>query len=99
MVAQSLYLKAEQTRMGIMTGGRRPGRRRLRRCRRYHTDRLEDLFGGDRARPFARVDRTGLAWFIGKGEVVAITAETATIQKPSGARQTFYRRPRNFKRG
>jgi hypothetical protein len=45
------------------------------------------------------VDRAGLAWFIGKGEVVAITAETATIQKPSRARQTFYRRPRDFKRG
>jgi hypothetical protein len=54
--------------------------------------------GADRFRPFAGVDRAGLAWFIGKGEVVAITAETATIQKPSGARQTFYRRPRDVER-
>jgi hypothetical protein len=60
---------------------------------------MEVLFGADRVRPFARVDRAGLAWFIGKGEVVAITAETATIQKPSGARQTFYRRPGAVMRG
>jgi hypothetical protein len=60
--------------------------------------RAEDLFGADRMRPFARVDRTGVAWFIGKGEVVAITAETTTIQKLSSARQTFYRRPGDAKR-
>jgi hypothetical protein len=59
----------------------------------------EDLFGADRERPFARVDRAGLVWFIGKGEVWAITAETATIQEPSGARQTFYRRPGDVERG
>jgi hypothetical protein len=53
--------------------------------------------GADRVRPFARVDRAGLAWFTGKGEVIAITA--AAIQTPSGARQTFYRRPGEVMRG
>jgi hypothetical protein len=81
-----------------MSESRRPGRRRPLGCRRYRHHRLEDLFGADRTRPFARVDRAGLAWFIGEGEVVAITAETATIQKPSGARQTFYRRPGDVNR-
>jgi hypothetical protein len=82
-----------------MTGGRCSGRRRPRQCPRYHADRLEDLFGADLARPFARMDRAGLAWIIGEGEVVAITGEMATIQKPSGARQTFYRRPGEVIRG
>jgi DNA-binding transcriptional LysR family regulator len=63
------------------------------------TDRLEDLFGADRMRRSARMDRAGLAWFIGEGEVSAITAETATIQKPCSARQTFYLRPGDVKRG
>jgi hypothetical protein len=52
----------------------------------------------DRAQPFARVDQAGLAWFIGKGELEAITVDTASIQKPSGARQTFYRRPDDVER-
>ena len=51
----------------------------------------EALAGGDNI--------AGLAWFVRKGEVIAITAETATIQKPSGAGQTFYRRPGDSKRG
>jgi hypothetical protein len=35
----------------------------------------------------------GLAWVIGKGRVVAITADTAVILMPSGSRLTYRRRP------
>jgi hypothetical protein len=53
--------------------------------------RAEDLFGAD------RVGLRRLTWFIGEGELVAITAETATIQKPSAARQTCCLRPGDAK--
>jgi hypothetical protein len=52
-----------------------------------------DLFGCDRERPFARIDRAGLLWLINGGKLVALTAETATIETPTGHRQTCQRKP------
>jgi hypothetical protein len=52
-----------------------------------------DLFGCDRERPFARIDRSGLLWLLNGGKLVALTQNTATIETPTRARQTYYRRP------
>jgi hypothetical protein len=52
-----------------------------------------DLFGCDRDRPFARIDRAGLLWLINGSKLVALTTETATIETSTGHRQTFQRRP------
>jgi hypothetical protein len=52
-----------------------------------------DLFGCDRERPFARIDRAGLLLLINGGKLVALTAETATIETPTGHRQTCQRQP------
>jgi hypothetical protein len=40
-----------------------------------------------------RVDVAGLAWFVGDGRVVAMTAESAAIESASGSRLTYRRRP------
>jgi hypothetical protein len=50
-----------------------------------------DLFGCDRERPFARVDRAGLLWLLNGRKLVAFTADTATIETLSGAHQTYRR--------
>lgn len=50
-----------------------------------------DLFGCDRERPFARVDRAGLLWLVNGRKLVAFTADTATIETPTGAHQTYRR--------
>ncbi len=50
-----------------------------------------DLFGCDRERPYARVDRAGLLWLLNGRKLVAFTAETATIETLSGAHQTYRR--------
>jgi hypothetical protein len=50
-----------------------------------------DLFGCDRAQPFARVERAGLLWLLNGRKLVAFTADTATIETPSGAHQTYRR--------
>ena len=55
-----------------------------------------DLFGCDRERPFARIDRAGLLWLINGSKLVALTAETAIIETSTGHRQTFQRRPREM---
>lgn len=52
-----------------------------------------ELFGCDRAKPFARIDRAGLLWFVNGGKLVALTAVTATIETTGGARQTYRRHP------
>jgi hypothetical protein len=52
-----------------------------------------DLFGADRNRPFARIDRTGLLWLLNGDRVIALTENTATIETRTGARQTFRRKP------
>ena len=50
-----------------------------------------ELFGCDRVKPFARLDRAGLLWLLNGGKLVALTAVTATIETISGARQTYRR--------
>ena len=52
-----------------------------------------DLFGCDHERPFARLDHAGLLWLLNGRNLVALTADTATIETPTGGRQTYYRRP------
>jgi hypothetical protein len=53
--------------------------------------RALDIFGVDRHRPFARIDRLGLIWLIDGGKLAALTADTATIERASGARLTYRR--------
>ena len=56
----------------------------------------EDLFGAAPAAPLARVDQQGLVFFLQGGcDVVAMTADTATIRRPSGVVQTFRRPHKN----
>ena len=52
-----------------------------------------DIFGCHREAPLARYDLQGLVFVIGSGEVVAITALSATIRTGGGATQTFRRTP------
>jgi hypothetical protein len=52
-----------------------------------------DLFGCDRDRPVARVDQAGLLWLLRGHRLVALTADTAVVETPTGARQTYRRRP------
>ena len=51
-----------------------------------------DLFGCDRTKPFARLDRAGLLWLIDGGKLLAVTSDTAAISAPGGGNLTFYRR-------
>jgi hypothetical protein len=56
----------------------------------------EDLFGAAPAAPLARSDQQGLVFFLQGGcDVVAMTADTATIRRPSGVVQTFRRPHKN----
>jgi hypothetical protein len=52
-----------------------------------------DIFGCHRQAPLARYDLQGLVFVIGSGEVVAITALSATIRTRGGAPQTYRRTP------
>jgi hypothetical protein len=52
-----------------------------------------DLFGCDRDRPFARIDQAGLLWLVNGDKLVALTENTATIERRTGARQTYRRKP------
>ena len=51
------------------------------------------LFGCDRTRPFARLDRAGLLWLVEGRRIVALTTETAAIETPGGKRLTYRRKP------
>jgi hypothetical protein len=51
-----------------------------------------DLFGCDRIKPFARVDRAGLLWLLNSRKLLALTADAAAIATASGGYLTF--RPR-----
>ena len=51
-----------------------------------------DLFGCDRDRPFARVDSAGLLWLLNGDKLVALSENTATIERRTGARQTYRRK-------
>ena len=57
-----------------------------------------DLFGCDRERPLARYDGMGLLWIIQGRRLVALTAETATIDTLTGSLQTYRRVPIDFDR-
>ena len=52
-----------------------------------------DLFGCDRERPFARVDHAGLLWLVNGDRVVELDRHVAVIERRTGARQIFRRRP------
>ena len=52
-----------------------------------------DLFGADRDRPFARIDQLGLLWLLNGSRLVMLTDGAATIERRSGARQTWRRTP------
>jgi hypothetical protein len=52
-----------------------------------------DLFGCDRDRPFARIDRAGLLWLLNGDRLIALSENTATIETRTGARQTWRRKP------
>jgi hypothetical protein len=52
-----------------------------------------ELFGADRDRPFARLDKQGLCWFIKGGRLVGLSSEAAVVETCSGARQTYRRKP------
>jgi hypothetical protein len=54
-----------------------------------------DLFGADRRKPFARVDRMGLLWLMAGRRLVALTAESATIETAIGGRLNYRRVPNN----
>jgi hypothetical protein len=47
-----------------------------------------DLFGYNRARPFARIDQAGLLWLLNGERLLALTEHTATIETRSCSRQT-----------
>ncbi len=50
-----------------------------------------DLFGCDCDRPFARIDQAGLLWLLSGNKLIALSENTATIEMPTGARQTWRR--------
>jgi hypothetical protein len=52
-----------------------------------------DLFGCDRDRPFARVDRAGLLWLLNGDRLVMLADDAATIETWTGVRQTWRRKP------
>jgi hypothetical protein len=52
-----------------------------------------DLFGCDRDRPFARINRNGLLWLLNGRHLVALSGDTAAIEDRSGVRQTWRRQP------
>src|SRR5262249_2050280 len=51
-----------------------------------------DLFGCDRERPFARIEHAGLLWLLNGRKLIALTADMAVIETPTGGRQTYHRR-------
>jgi len=51
-----------------------------------------DLFGCDCDRPFGRIDQAGLLWLLNGDPVIALTTETAAIQRYTDTRQTWRRK-------
>jgi hypothetical protein len=49
------------------------------------------LFGCDRERPWARIDRAGLIWLLDGHKIIAFTADTAVTETATGVRQTYRR--------
>jgi hypothetical protein len=54
---------------------------------------IEEVFGVHYDKPDTRIDLKGLVPCIGGKEVVAVSADSVTIQSPSGNRQRIFRRP------
>jgi hypothetical protein len=52
-----------------------------------------ELFGCDRAKPFARVSCQGLLWLVNGRPLLALTGDIAAIANSNGGRLTYYRRP------
>jgi hypothetical protein len=52
-----------------------------------------ELFGCDRAKPFARVSRQGLLWLLNGRPLLALTGDIAAIASSTGGRLIYYRRP------
>jgi hypothetical protein len=52
-----------------------------------------DLFGCDRERAFARIDHVGLLWLLNGDKLIELERHKAMIERRTGARQTFRRRP------
>ena len=50
-----------------------------------------DLWGCDPRKPFARLDKQGLCWLLNGRELVALTADQATIRTASGTALSYYR--------
>jgi hypothetical protein len=57
-----------------------------------------DLFGCDRERPLARYDQMGLLWILQGRRLVALRADSATIDTLTGSLQTYRRVPIDFDR-
>jgi hypothetical protein len=51
-----------------------------------------EVFGVNYDKPNTRIDLKGLVPCIGGREVIAVSADSVTIQMPSGARQRIFRR-------
>jgi hypothetical protein len=52
-----------------------------------------DVFGCDRDRPFAQIDQEGLLWLLNGDRLIALSENTATVERRTGARQIFRRQP------
>jgi hypothetical protein len=52
-----------------------------------------DLFGCDRERPLVRREYIGLLWLLNGGMIRELRRDGATIETPSGAHQSYQRRP------
>jgi hypothetical protein len=52
-----------------------------------------DLYGVHRVAPGARFDAMGLLFFVQGASVPVITAQSASIHRPTGARLTYHRNP------
>ena len=52
-----------------------------------------DLFGCDRDRPFAWIDQAGLLWLLNGDKLIALSENTATIERRTGAREIYCRKP------
>ena len=51
------------------------------------------MFGCDRDRPFTRIDQAGLLWLLNGDKLIALTENTATIERRTAACQTYRRKP------
>jgi hypothetical protein len=67
------------------------------RASRLHWTPLA-LFGCDRTKPFARLDRAGLLWLVEGRRIVALTTETAAIEIPENGSPTGASRPSMWRR-